>query len=175
MRIADLDFILIPEWLAGQHPAEPDPDHWMSRWQRNIATANWLDAQALPPAAGLLAQIAQSTRPVVVVTHGHAVDVLLSVTTEIADQPVIGAFIVAPAPRQAAYDAGPELSFSSLIVAPDDHPDFAADAAQQLSQRLGSHFVAAGRAGRLDTASGQGPWPEGLMRLGGFLKRLSSH
>lgn len=179
MRIADLDFILIPEWLAGQHPAEPDPDHWMSRWQRNIATARWLENTDRDPPANLLAQCAQSARPVVIVTHGQAVDVLLSVTVEIADRPVIGAFIVAPAPRLVTIDSVPgdltALTFPSILIAPDDHPDFTPKAAQKLSERLGSHYVAAGPAGRLDTASGQGPWPEGLMRLGRFLKRLSAH
>lgn len=179
MRIADLDFILIPEWLAGTGRAAPDPDHWMSRWQRNIATAQWLDTTDQDPPAGLLAQCAQSTRPVVIVTHGQAVEVLLSASAEIADRPVIGAFIVAPAPRPAAIDAAPgsltALTFPSILVAPDDHPDFGPTAAQNLSQRLGSDFVAAGPAGRIDSASGQGPWPEGLMRLGRFLKRLSAH
>lgn len=179
MRIADIDFILIPEWLAGPNRSEPDDDHWMSRWQRNISTASWLNAQDLNAPAALLAQCHAGSRPIVIVTHGQAVEVLLSAAAEMKKDPVIGAFIVAPAPRTAALDSSPvetmRLPFPSVIVAPDVHPEFSSVAAQDLARKLGGHYVAAGSAGRLDAASGQGPWPEGLMRLGWFLKRLSAH
>lgn len=179
MRISDLDFILIPEWLAGQGGGGPDDEHWISRWQRNIPTARWLQVKGPDAASALLAQCQAASRPVVVVTHGQAIEVLLAAAGPVQQAPVIGAFIVAPTPGGAGLDAAlavtAQLAFPSVIVAPDDHPQFTAEAAQALSQRLGSHFVAAGAAGRLDSASGQGPWPEGLMRLGWFLKQLSAH
>ncbi len=179
MRIADLDFILIPEWLADPNGCEPDDDHWMSRWQRNIGSASWLDAQELNAPAALLAQCDASSRPIVLVTHGQAVEVLLDAAPALAGGPVIGAFIVAPAPGKASFDGIPvenlRLAFPSVVVASDDHPEFSCEAAEDLSRKLGGHFVAAGSTGRLDAASGHGPWPEGLLRLGWFLKRLSPH
>ena len=36
----------------------------------------------------------------------------------------------------------------------------------------GGHIVDAGAIGRLDSTSGHGPWPEGLMRFGAFMARL---
>jgi predicted alpha/beta hydrolase family esterase len=33
-------------------------------------------------------------------------------------------------------------------------------------------IVDAGDAGHVNTESGHGPWPEGLMRFAGFLKQL---
>lgn len=179
MRISDLDFILVPEWLAGPGGGGPDDQHWISRWQRNIQTAQWLQTGNLDAAGALLAQCQAAERPVVVVTHGRAVEVLVDAAEAIREAPVIGAFIVAPAPGQApsatALPGAVQLAFPSVVVAPDDHPELTAEAAQDLSRRLGSHYVAAGAAGRLDSASGQGPWPEGLMRLGWFLKQLSAH
>ncbi|MFT5511565.1 MAG: putative alpha/beta hydrolase family esterase [Hyphomicrobiaceae bacterium] len=67
------------------------------------------------------------------------------------------------------------MPYPSVIVAPDDHPVLPSEAAERLAQNLGGHYVAAGTAGRLDAHSGHGPWPDGLMRLGWFLKRLGAH
>ena len=179
MRIADLDFILIPEWLADPNGREPDDDHWMSRWQRNISSASWLDTRELNAPAALLAQCDAGSRPIVVVTHGEAVEVLLDAAPELGGRPVIGAFIVAPTPGKTSFDRisleNLRLAFPSVVVAPDNHPELSSRAAEDLSQKLGGHYVAAGSTGRLDAASGHGPWPEGLLRLGWFLKRLSAH
>ncbi|MGI9477716.1 MAG: RBBP9/YdeN family alpha/beta hydrolase [Hyphomicrobiaceae bacterium] len=179
MRITDLDFILVPEWLAHPGADTPDADHWISRWQRNIRTADWLDGQDPSPSQALRAQCAKNARPTVIVTHGSGVNVLLDSGDGLGQTAVAGAFIVAPVPSGSLLDATGEnalrLGFPSVVIASDDHPELSEDAARQFSARLGSHFVAAGPSGRLDAASGQGPWPEGLMRLGWFLKRLSAH
>ena len=58
-------------------------------------------------------------------------------------------------------------------MAPTNNPDMSTSAAERLTSDLGGEFVSAGPVERLDTDSGHGPWPEGLMRLGWFLKRLS--
>ncbi|MFY0614816.1 MAG: alpha/beta hydrolase [Hyphomicrobiaceae bacterium] len=179
MRIADLDFILVPEWLARDGGRQPDSDHWISRWQRNIKSASWLKTHNVSAREALLDQCVANRRPTIIITHGHGVDVLLDIGPDLADTPAAGAFIVAPAPRSGDLDAAAAgalpLPVPSVIVAPDDHPDISTDVAQSLSDALGGHFVAAGLAGRLDSSTGQGPWPEGLMRLGWFLKRLSAH
>ena len=41
-----------------------------------------------------------------------------------------------------------------------------------LASDWGADFIDAGEAGRIDADSGHGPWPDGLLKLGGFLKRL---
>ncbi len=112
------------------------------------------------------------------VTHGGGIDVLLHAADALDGTPVVGAFIVAPVASPSAVAAAKSslpLTVSSVLVAPDDHPEFSADEAQRLAGLLGSHFVPAGPAGRIDAATGQGPWPEGLMRLGWLLKQLTRH
>lgn len=179
MRIAEVDFILIPEWLAQPAACKPDDDHWISRWQRNFATADWLDASKETPVNGLLVQARSQTRPTIVVTHGHGVDVLLEAGAALDACPIVGAFVVAPSPSPGlfpAFGGGVQaMDFPSVIISPDDHPDFSRDDAQRLASQLGSHFVAAGPIQRIDSSSGQGPWPDGLMRLGWFLKQLQMH
>jgi predicted alpha/beta hydrolase family esterase len=179
MRIADVDFILIPEWLAQPAACKPDDYHWISRWHRNFATANWLDAAQETPSNGLLAQARSQTRPTILVTHGHGVDVILEVGAALGACPILGAFVVAPSPSPLLFPSVGEgllaMDFPSVIISPDNHPDFPQDDAQRLASQLGGHFVAAGPTQRIDSSSGQGPWPEGLMRLGWFLKRLKVH
>jgi predicted alpha/beta hydrolase family esterase len=182
MRIADVDFILIPDWQARSSDCEPDSDHWISRWERNLATAKWLSDDPSEPAAemgaALLRQADGITRPIVIVTHGRGFEALLDVHVALGARTVIGAFIVAPSPPpEALANASTEhlkLAFPSVIVGTDDHPEFAAPEAQRLADQMGGAFVGAGAAGRLDAQSGHGPWPEGLMRLGWFLKRLGT-
>ena len=43
---------------------------------------------------------------------------------------------------------------------------------RRLVEIMGGHYVAAGMSGAMDHTSGHGPWPEGLMRLGWFLKQI---
>lgn len=179
MRIADVDFVLVPEWLADaprkptDHKRGHDDDHWISRWQRNFATAEWLDTQNGAPADALVAQTAAAERPTIIVTHGRGVDVLLGASETLTAPSIVGAFVVAPAPKEVSPPL--PLRFASVIVAAEDHPELPTSEAQQLAKHLGGHFVSAGEAGRIDSASGQGPWPEGLMRLGWFLKQLRVH
>ena len=180
MRISETNFILIPEWLAPCGGTGPDADHWISRWQRSIASAQWLETGECPPEIALISQCAASTRPTVIITHGHGVEVLLTTAEAPTKTPIAGAFIVAPsfADDQLANAVSLErvpLAFPSVIVAPDDHPVVPTETAESFAQNLGGHYVAAGAAGRLDAQSGHGPWPDGLMRLGWFLKRLSAH
>ena len=44
------------------------------------------------------------------------------------------------------------------------------DAVAALATEWGAELIDAGAAGGLDADSGHGPWPEGLMRLAGFIK-----
>jgi predicted alpha/beta hydrolase family esterase len=71
----------------------------------------------------------------------------------------------APIPREPFH-------FPSILIASrtDPHCDYAK--AEDIAYAWGSAIVDAGDAGHLNTESGHGPWPEGLMRFAGFLKRL---
>ena len=51
-------------------------------------------------------------------------------------------------------------------------PQGAYDAIAALARDWGTELIDAGNAGGLDAASGHGPWPEGLIRLAAFIKRI---
>ena len=71
----------------------------------------------------------------------------------------------APIPRDP-------LPFPSVLVASRTDPHCDYDKAEDIAYAWGSAIVDAGDAGHLNTDSGHGPWPEGLMRFAGFLKQL---
>ena len=77
--------------------------------------------------------------------------------------PIVRPF--APLPRDP-------LPFPSVLVASRTDPYCAYERAEDMAYAWGSALVDAGDAGHLNTDSGHGPWPEGLMRFAGFLRAL---
>ena len=96
---------------------------------------------------------------------------------------IAGAYLITP-PSDAAVAALPEidpgfvpapmaaLSFPSVLVASRTDPFGSFADAEAKAKAWGSTLVDAGAAGHINTESGHGPWPEGLMRLATFLKTL---
>ena len=121
-----------------------------------------------------------AARPVVLVGYHLGVASIVEAAEKLADKPVRGAFFVAPADLTLGacehHDAGTlssaPLPFPSLLVASRSDPRCSFEKASDMALAWGSHLVDAGDVGQIDPSSGHGPWPEGLMRLGWFLKRL---
>jgi hypothetical protein len=95
---------------------------------------------------------------------------------------VRGAFLATPPDAEAlerigggwrAPPRGP-LPFPSLLIASRSDPqgDFPTILGQGVA--WGSEFVDAGEVGGLDATSGHGPWPDGLLRLAAFIKRIGA-
>ena len=175
MKTADADLIFAPD-LAGA-----SPDHWQSRWRQRLRTARFAlppEARADDPAADrarLLAAAGAATRPILFIAHGAGVGLIARAAADLAGAgpAIAGAFLVAPRaePADDPFPRAP-LPFPSMLVASRDDPRCDFDAAADYALAWGSALVDAGAVGGLDAASGHGPWPEGLMRLGAFLARL---
>jgi predicted alpha/beta hydrolase family esterase len=65
------------------------------------------------------------------------------------------------------------LPFPALLVASSNDPYCSIERARLLAERWGAAFVEGGDLGHINAASGHGPWPEGVLRFGGFLSRLN--
>lgn len=183
MKSSEVEILIIPGWTNS------GPDHWQSRWEMKLSTARRVEQADWdrPKRAEWMARIEQeikaSTKPVVLVAHSLGVLAAVSAARNLDAGAVRGGFFVAPPdatqdgmppeidPAFAAVPTGP-LTFPSLLVASRNDPYCAYDVADGLAADWGSLLVDAGESGHLNTASGHGPWPEGLTRFAMLLQRL---
>jgi predicted alpha/beta hydrolase family esterase len=182
MRIADLDILIVPGWTNS------GPDHWQSRWQASMKTArraefgNWDHPAKSEWVQALVAAVEAAQRPVLLVAHSLGTLAVAHAAAALPEGRVAGAFLVAvpdlehhrPPEIDPAFLPVPmlPLPFPSVLVHSNSDPYCTVTRALQFAAAWGSETADAGDAGHINTASGHGPWPEGLMRLGGFLKTL---
>lgn len=187
MRTADVDILMLPGWTGS------GPDHWQTRWElklktaRRVNQADWDVVDRITWTDALLQAVAVAKRPVVLVAHSCGVPTVVHAAARSAagvfSDKVIAAFLVAPPSETACarlpsmdptftpYPMAP-LPFPSLLVASQTDEHCSYETAAAMAHAWGSTLVDAGESGHLNTASGHGPWPEGVMRLGAFLQRL---
>jgi uncharacterized protein len=183
MRTFDVDILIVPGWTNS------GPDHWQTRWEsrlktaRRVEQANWEQPNKKAWTDAVLKSVAASTKPVVLVAHSCGVPTVVHAAQRLHDDRVVGAFLVAPPseaalaefpgmdPTFAPYPRDP-LPFPSLVVASRNDIFCPYDEAGEMALDWGSTLVDAGDVGHLNSASGHGPWPEGAMRFGWFLKQL---
>lgn len=183
MRTSDVDILIVPG-LTGS-----GPDHWQTRWQARLKTArrveqdNWDRPDRKRWTGRLVEAVAASSRPVLLVAHSCGATTVVHAAAQLPPGRVVGAFLVAPPSERASaaidvidrtfvpYPRDP-LPFPSLVVASRNDEHCTWDEAGELALAWGSMLVDAGEAGHINTASGHGPWPEGALRLGTFLRAL---
>lgn len=194
MRSSEADILIVPGWSSS------GPDHWQSRWERNLKTArrveqdDWIKAERDAWVARLVEDVAQCVRPVVLVAHSMGVVTVVHAAAKLGrmpSRPIAGAFLVAPADVEKAdgwpvtmgetFDVGgagftpvprEALPFPSVLVASSNDPYCSLERAREFAKAWGSMVIDSGEAGHINTASGHGPWPDGLMALGLFMQRL---
>lgn len=191
MRTSDVDILIIPGWSSS------GPDHWQSRWQRSLTTArrveqdDWHHPSRDRWVARIAAAVANSTRPPVLVAHSLGCAAVAHLAAKLPQGLVAGAFLVAPADVDNAaswpvtsgytFDAGhggfsplpsERLPFPSALVGSGNDPYCSIERARDLADLWGASFFDGGHSGHINVASGHGPWPEGLLRFGSFLKGL---
>jgi predicted alpha/beta hydrolase family esterase len=182
MRTSDVDILIIPGFNGS------GPDHWQSRWEANLSTArrveqfDWDRPRRDEWVARVVEAAAATTRPAVLVAHSLGVLTVAHAAPQLSGK-VIGAFLVAP-PDETAVAALPEidptvvpvprapLPFPATLIASDNDPYCGLAAAEDFCFAWGAAFANAGAAGHINTESGHGPWPEGLLGFATFLKRL---
>lgn len=191
MRTSDVDILIVPGWSAS------GPDHWQSRWERTLKTArrveqeNWVAPEREAWVGRIIETAVESTRPVVLVAHSLGVAAVVHMAQRIPKGFVSGAFLVAPADvdNAAAWPGSESLAldgegsgfaplpldplpFPSVLVASSSDPYCSMARATALATAWGATLVEAGDAGHINGASGHGPWPEGVLRFGSFLRSL---
>jgi len=182
-RTSDVDILMVP----GLNNS--GPEHWQSRWEQRLTTAtrveqrDWLRPNRDEWVDGIVKAVARARQPVILVGHSLGVPAIIHAAHHLPKGDVIGAFLVAPVgdtaiEREDAIDRHfmpiprAKLPFPSLLVASHDDSYCPFLTAEEYAYDWGAELVDAGHSGHLNTASGHGPWPEGLMRFAGFLTNL---
>jgi predicted alpha/beta hydrolase family esterase len=187
MRASEAEILVIPG-LGGS-----GPDHWQSRWEakipavRRVAQADWENPGLAAWRDRIVEEVARAARPVVLVAHSlgalAAVHAAPFLARGESSGRVKGGFLVAPPSAKvlAGLDAldpafltvpGEPLPFTSLLIASRNDPFASFADSEVLAHTLGAELIDAGFSGHINSDSGHGPWPEGLLRFAGFLKTL---
>ncbi len=183
MKTSDCDILIVPGY------ENSGIDHWQSRWERQLSTAwrveqeNWNAPDKDAWVERIAQDVKRAEKPVVLVGHSLGVLAIAHAAPHLPSGKVQGAFLVslpdverpgfipaidrafAPIPREP-------FPFPSVLVASRTDPHCDYTKAEDTAYAWGAAIVDAGDAGHLNTESGHGPWPEGLMRFAGFLKQL---
>jgi hypothetical protein len=191
MRTADADILVVPGWLGCE------PDHWQSRWVRNLKTAKLIgeDDWATPDkdkwVGHIITAVAAASRPAVIVAHSVGVIAVVHAALKLPKGALAGAFLVSPAdvenaqrwPVTQGYDWPAEgfgfaliplqpLPCPAVLISSSDDPYCEQTRARHFAAAWECEFVDVGPAGHITAASGYGPWPDGLLRFGAFLAKL---
>lgn len=192
MRTSEVEILVVPGWSGS------GPDHWQSRWERSLKTArrveqeHWRDPDRDKWTGRIVGAVAEATQSPVILAHSLGVVAVAHAAAKLPRGLVAGAFLVAPADvdnakdwpltdgevlpaEQTGFAPVPmvALPFPALVIASSDDPYCSIERARALADAWGAGFVDAGTQGHINTASGHGPWPDGLLRFGGFLQGLS--
>ena len=186
MRTSDADILFVPGL------GNSGPEHWQTRWEKKLSTGrrvaqkDWERPKLKDWMARLIEEVVRSQaakRPAVLIAHSLGSLAVVHAAPLLAPGQIAGAYLITP-PSDAAVAALPEidpgfvpvpmtaLPFSSVLVASRNDPYGSFADAEAKAQAWGSTLVDAGDAGHINTESGHGPWPEGLMRLATFQKTL---
>jgi predicted alpha/beta hydrolase family esterase len=183
MRTSDCDILIIPGY------ENSGPDHWQTRWERQLSSArrveqaSWDKPKREHWVGRIVSEVGRAKRPVVLVAHSLGVVAAAHAAALLKPGMVRGGFFVGLPDVErpdfipdVALDFAPipldPLPFPSVLVASRTDPHCSYERAEDIAFAWGSAIVDAGDSGHLNDASGHGPWPEGLMRFAGFLKRL---
>ena len=184
MKTSEAEILIVPGYKGSGE------DHWQSRWERNITSArrvqmgDWHKPVFEDWKENLLKAVSEAKKPIVLIGHSIGSQVIVHAAREF-EKPVVGALLVAPPdvenpsirPKHL-MTFGPAsrdpLPFPSVTIASRNDHFCSFDVAEDMAAAWGSLFMDAGESGHLNSESGHGPWPEGLMVFSRFLKQIPS-
>lgn len=187
MKSSETDILVI----AGHEG--PGDAHWQSRLIAKLSAArlveqdDWLYGSLDVAVNKLVDAVEEATKPVVFVAHSAGAILIAHAIPTLRVRGLVGrargGFLVAPPnekslgelkgldPKFLPIPRDP-LPFPSALIASSNDPHASLEDSSDLALAWGSKLIEAGPAGHINTASGHGPWPEGMMSFAGFISRL---
>jgi uncharacterized protein len=183
MKTSDCDILMVPGYTNS------GPEHWQTRWQQKLGTArrveqaSWDKPDFHSWQDNIISAVNGLKRPGLLVAHSLGVIAVVHAAPRLTNPLLKGAFLVAPPGEtymidhedvdlRFAHVPRDPLPFPSVLVASKNDPYCPYLEAEEWAYAWGSAFSDAGDSGHINTDSGHGPWPEGLMRFAGFLARI---
>lgn len=168
--------------------------HWQQRMVSKLSTAkiveqeDWFYGSLSKAVAALIEAVKATDKPVVFVAHSAGCILVAHAVAALRETGVLvrikGAFLVAPPCQQELEKLEPKidadmvkvprdpLPFVSIVIASSNDEFSTLEQSADIASAWGSDFVNAGEQGHINTASGHGPWPEGMMKFAGWLSKL---
>ncbi|MEO0545920.1 MAG: alpha/beta hydrolase [Pseudomonadota bacterium] len=186
MKLINSDIVMVPGYTNS------GADHWQSRWEekmpsvRRVNQDDWHKPVVEDWTANFVSAIGTDAANTVVVAHSLGCQVVVQAMEQLSEaqkKTIAGAFLVAPPdvenpqirPKHlmtfGPYPRDP-LPFPSMVVASQNDSFCTYEKAGDMANAWGSLLVDARESGHINTESGHGPWPDGLMLFGKFLSRL---
>jgi len=153
---------------------------------RRVEQADWHKPVVEEWVAQLVTAIRPESENTILVAHSLGCQVVvqaMALLSESQKAGIKGAFLVAPPdvenpsirPKHlmtfGPYPRAP-LPFPSMVVASQNDSFCSYEKAGDMANAWGSMLVDARESGHINSQSGHGPWPDGLMLFGKFLSRL---
>lgn len=185
MKIKDTELLLVPGL------GNASPDHWMSRWEVKMSTArrveqdDWDRPRKDAWVARVVEAVEGAQKPVVLIAHSVGVLTVVHAAPLLNLKKLAGAFLVGasdwerptmaekvgnhgfnPVPRES-------LGFPGLLLASQNDHTCDISKAESWASDWGVDFGNSGEVGHYEPASGQGPWPEGMMAFAKFAMTLT--
>ena len=191
MKSSETSILVIAGYAGAAASGE---DHWQKRMVSKLPSAkiveqdDWFYGSLGKAVEALVAAVKATEKPVVFVAHSAGCILVAHSVAALREAGVIaqvkGAFLVAPPCQQELEKLEPKidaamvkvprepLPFISIVIASSNDHFSTLEQSADIASAWGSDFVNAGEQGHINTASGHGPWPEGMMKFAGWLSKL---
>lgn len=172
-------FLIQPGWQNS------GPHHWQSLWEARLGRAatrvpqqDWMVPECAAWVGILERSIRSTPAPVVILAHSAG---CMATIFAIAQTQVAAAVLVAPADAERPGAPGAlhtftpipmkPLAIPALLMASDSDPYCTLDRAEAFAQAWRADLEIVTGGGHVNAESGFGPWPDGWLMVGDWLRR----
>ncbi|MDE2445829.1 MAG: serine hydrolase family protein [Alphaproteobacteria bacterium] len=187
MKSSEVEILVVPGYEGS------GPEHWQTKLAQKLSSArvivqmDWSYGNLARAVQHVVDEVNASAKPVVFVAHSAGCPLVAHSVHALREKGLLGkiagAYLVCPPSAEAMRPLNgidPDfvnfprvaLPFPSLIVGSSTDPFSTVEVTAALVKDWGSDFSDAGPMGHINSDSGHGPWPEGIMRFAGFLSKL---